>query len=86
MIVADIVGTRSRSGDRRQIVGAARVRAVSLAGDRYTVSVLLGSRVRVGRIFEVARGALYSVDDRAESAAFGGEVRRFWGVSSWGAS
>jgi pyridoxal biosynthesis lyase PdxS len=81
-IVSSVCGTRSTSGARRTVEGAALVRIVGIDGERVTCEIVRASRgVLVGTKIETTRGELYSPTVRAEHAAFGALVRRLWGAS-----
>ena len=67
------------AGDRRVLVGAARVRIDRIEGDSYHLVVLLASpEYFIGRQIEKPRTRLYATSG-PEHAAFGAELKRFWG-------
>lgn len=68
-----------QSGEARQTLGgAARVRVVAFDGDAYQVEILRASGGVEGHRLNKNRVDLYAVTG-PEHAAFGAEVRRFWG-------
>lgn len=79
MLLHDVIGKQSASGDRSVLAGAARARVVEV-GDPYRVELLaVSGSARVGSVRDAKRVQLYAVADRAEHAAFGVQVNRFWG-------
>lgn len=72
-------GSRSKSGARRKLIGAAQVRIVAQHGDRFTAVVTRGSGVVVGSRLDLARDELFAADDDVARAAFAKLVRSYWG-------
>lgn len=88
-LITESSGDRSASGERRTLVDAALVRVLELPGaidlvdgerEGFYVEIIRSAgRVLVGRRLDLLRRDLYACNDRDEHAAFGAEVRRFWG-------
>lgn len=72
-----VVGTASRSGDREQLRGAARVRIEAVEGEVYKAVTLLASGGVPGEHVELGRLSLYAAHGE-EHAAFGELVRWYW--------
>lgn len=71
-------GTRSRSGARQQLDGAARVRVEAIEGDVYRVVILAASDGVPGHRRELARTELYALDRPEERTTFEALVRWYW--------
>lgn len=66
--------------ERSELLGAARCRVVDVAGDILTVEVVAANPPWfVGRRLECPRPRPYAERDRAENAAFGRLLSKFWG-------
>lgn len=66
-------------GERRNVIGAARVRVDRIEGDSYHLTVLLANPESwSGRQIEKPRARLYATSG-PEHAEFGAYLRRFWG-------
>ncbi len=76
VIVNNVAGKKSQSGDRKTLQGAARVRIESCRDSVYTVVVVAGSGVAVGHLLQFKRDELYVTPD--ERSYFGDLVRWFW--------
>lgn len=76
-LLYEIVGTRSVSGDRKTLKGAARVRIDAITEAGYDVVIVAANGGVAGHRMTVPRGQLYATVGE-ENAAFGGLVRRFW--------
>lgn len=65
--------------ERKTLLGAARVRVLEIAeSGEYVVEIVAATGGVPGHKLTRERAALYAEKDRAENAAFGREVRRFW--------
>lgn len=86
LILTEVSGTRSRSGERRRVVGvgrgrvAARVEAKDTREDLvYRVTLEQSSeRHLVGKEVELPRGWVYAIALPEERRAFEEAVRLFW--------
>jgi hypothetical protein len=86
MVLTEVSGTRSRSGDRRTVIGVGRGHVVARVPAKDTREDLI-YRVKleranpthmIGREVELPRGWLYAIDLREERRAFEEAVRMFW--------
>jgi hypothetical protein len=67
------------NGERRNLIGAGRVRIERVEGDSYHLVVLVANPPwMMGRVIEKPRARLFATSG-PEHEAFGVELRRFWG-------
>jgi hypothetical protein len=67
---------------RELLVGVARCTVIDVAGELVTVDVIASNPTYcVGRRLVRTRPTLYLVSDRAEHAAFGRLLKKFWGTN-----
>jgi len=79
MIVGRTSGTQSKSGERRQVEGAAQVVVEDYHDGLYHVKVLKGAGVAEGRIVTCARHELFLKENKEEAKYFEQLVDWFWG-------
>jgi hypothetical protein len=77
IVVQQESGSRSRSGNRAKLVGAARVRIIDFRGETYRVEVIAGSGVSEGFPLEATREELFVTP--AERKYFKQLVDWLWG-------
>lgn len=78
-LLYQVEGTRSKSGERQTLLGAALVRVDSVDGADYDLTVIGASpRWYEGRRITKPRAALYAKGSRLERREFGVLIKRFW--------
>lgn len=80
LILSKVVGRRSKSGNRRQVEGAARGTIVACLPDAmYRIKISLANPVYyVGREVEYPRGRIFALALDAERAEFDEIVKLYW--------
>jgi hypothetical protein len=77
-LLVEVAGSRSQSGIRQRVRGAARVRVESVVGGVFNVIVVSANGGRPGERLKYTRAALYATKG-VECRAFGEFVRLLWG-------
>lgn len=81
VILDEVSGRRSRSGDRRTVIGAGRGLVSEIGADEtYKVKLTMAKPdYMIGREIEKKRGRMYWTGSKAERVAFTEIVNLFWG-------